>query len=179
MLPILISMLRIIIIGDAETGKSSIFRRLAGGNFVPEYSPTIGLDFWNCSAMYVRDQIIQLQVWDTAGQDRYRGFKLSYYTKAVGIILTYDVTHRESFNSLTKWLNEASEHCRQDLSVMLVGNKSDLETHRTVSSEEGMQFAKDHNLLFMEASAREYLNIDTALQLLAHHICSRTHHLID
>lgn len=168
-------MLRIIIIGDAETGKSSIFRRLGGCNFLPEYSPTIGLDF-NCSTMHVRDQTIKLQVWDTAGQDRYRGFKLSYYTKVVGIILTYDVTHRESFNSLTKWLNEASELCRQDLSVMLVGNKSDLETHRTVSSEEGMQFAKDHSLLFMEASARDDLNIDTVLQLLAHHICSRTHH---
>jgi Ras-related protein Rab-2A len=158
-----------IIIGDTGVGKSCLLLQFADRRFRPDHDLTIGVEFGS-RLVNVDGKDIKLQIWDTAGQESFRSITRSYYRGAAGAILVYDVTRRESFTHLTGWLNDASEFGNPDMSVMLVGNKCDLETRRTVSTEEGMKFAKEHNLLFIEASAKTGHNVDATFEELAQHI---------
>merc|ERR1719382_76242 len=107
---------------------------------------------------------IKLQIWDTAGQESFRSITRSYYRGAAGILLVYDTTRRETFTHVNQWLNEVKQHANQvkDKSIILVGNKCDLEDERQVSAEEGAAFAKTNGLLFLETSAKTGHNVDEA-----------------
>ncbi|XP_076913217.1 ras-related protein RABB1b-like [Bidens hawaiensis] len=105
---------------------------------------------------------VKLQIWDTAGQESFRSITRSYYRGAAGALLVYDITRRETFNHLAGWLEDARQHANPNMTIMLVGNKSDLSHRRAVSKEEGEQFAKENGLLFLEASARTSQNVEEA-----------------
>jgi len=105
---------------------------------------------------------IKLQIWDTAGQESFRSITRSYYRGAAGALLVYDITRRETFNHLASWLEDARQHANANMTIMLVGNKCDLSHRRAVSYEEGEQFAKEHGLIFMEASAKTAQNVEEA-----------------
>ena len=105
---------------------------------------------------------IKLQIWDTAGQESFRSITRSYYRDAAGALLVYDITRRESFNHLIRWLEEARQNGNPNMSIMLIGNKSDLEHRRAVSSKEGEAFASEHGLIFMETSAKTAQNVENA-----------------
>jgi len=132
-------------------------------------------------------QLIQAQIWDTAGQESFRSITRSYYrgalslffqnsfhvqsrafseppflTGAAGALLVYDVTRRETFNHLNTWLEDARQHSNNNMTIMLIGNKCDLEQKRQVSTEEGEAFAKEHGLVFLETSAKTAHNVDDA-----------------
>ncbi|MFS7948391.1 putative small GTP-binding protein [Helianthus anomalus] len=97
-----------------------------------------------------------------AGQESFRSITRSYYRGAAGALLVYDITRRETFNHLAGWLEDARQHANPNMTIMLVGNKSDLSHRRAVSREEGEQFAKENDLLFLEASARTSQNVEEA-----------------
>ncbi|MBA0817317.1 hypothetical protein Gohar_028221, partial [Gossypium harknessii] len=97
-----------------------------------------------------------------AGQESFRSITRSYYRGAAGALLVYDITRRETFNHLTSWLEEARQHANANMTVMLIGNKCDLSHRRAVSTEEGEQFAREHGLIFMEASAKTAQNVEEA-----------------
>jgi Ras-related protein Rab-2A len=158
-----------IIIGDTGVGKSCLLLQFADRRFRPDHDLTIGVEFGS-RLVSVDGKDIKLQIWDTAGQESFRSITRSYYRGASGAILVYDVTRRESFTHLTSWLSDASEFGNPDMSVMLVGNKCDLDSRRTVSTEEGIKFAKDHNLLFLEVSAKTGHNVDSTFEETARHI---------
>ncbi|KAL0306042.1 UNVERIFIED_CONTAM: Ras-related protein RABB1c [Sesamum radiatum] len=110
---------------------------------------------------------IKLQIWDTAGQESFRSITRSYYRGAAGALLVYDITRstfllvrRETFNHLASWLEDARQHANPNMTIMLIGNKCDLAHRRAVSTEEGEQFAKEHGLIFMEASAKTAQNVE-------------------
>merc|ERR1712196_359340 len=105
---------------------------------------------------------IKLQIWDTAGQESFRSITRSYYRGAAGALLVYDITRRETFNHLTSWLDDARQHSNANMTIMLIGNKSDLEGRRAVSFEEGQQFANEHGLVFLETSAKTASNVEDA-----------------
>ena len=105
---------------------------------------------------------IKLQIWDTAGQESFRSITRSYYRGAAGALLVYDITRRETFDHLASWLEDARLHANPSMTVMLVGNKSDLSHRRAVSVEEGQEFARENGLLFLETSAKTSLNVDEA-----------------
>eukprot|EP00878_Enallax_costatus_P011036 GHUV01011526.1.p1 GENE.GHUV01011526.1~~GHUV01011526.1.p1 ORF type:complete len:169 (+),score=38.48 GHUV01011526.1:605-1111(+) len=105
---------------------------------------------------------IKLQIWDTAGQESFRSITRSYYRGAAGALLVYDITRRETFNHLASWLEDARQHANPNMTIMLIGNKSDLSHRRAVSTEEGEQFAKEHGLIFLETSARTAHNVEEA-----------------
>lgn len=107
---------------------------------------------------------MKLQIWDTAGQEAYRAITRSYYRGAAVALLVYDVTERDSFSHLRAWLNDATS-VTQDMTIILVGNKSDLESHRRVSTAEGQAFADEHGLLFVETSAKLDHNVVQAFLL--------------
>lgn len=105
---------------------------------------------------------IKLQIWDTAGQESFRSITRSYYRGAAGALLVYDITRRDTFNHLTTWLDDARQHSSSNMVIMLIGNKSDLESRREVKREEGEAFAREHGLVFMETSAKTAAGVEEA-----------------
>eukprot|EP00630_Chrysocystis_fragilis_P001371 CAMPEP_0197386954 /NCGR_PEP_ID=MMETSP1165-20131217/221_1 /TAXON_ID=284809 /ORGANISM="Chrysocystis fragilis, Strain CCMP3189" /LENGTH=163 /DNA_ID=CAMNT_0042912237 /DNA_START=192 /DNA_END=683 /DNA_ORIENTATION=- len=110
----------------------------------------------------INDHQVKLQIWDTAGQESFRSITRSYYRGAAGALLVYDITRRETFAHLARWLEEARQNANSNMVVMLIGNKSDLEHRRAVSTKEGQQFASENGLVFMETSAKTAFNVEQA-----------------
>ena len=110
----------------------------------------------------LQDKQVKLQIWDTAGQESFRSITRSYYRGAAGALLVYDITRRDTFQHLTRWLEEARQHSQSNMVIMLIGNKNDLEHRRAVSTEEGKTFAEQHGLIFLETSAKTAYNVEKA-----------------
>lgn len=150
-----------IIIGDTGVGKSCLLLQFTDHRFIPQHDLTIGVEF-GARFVTVDNKQMKLQIWDTAGQESFRSITRSYYRGAAGALLVYDITRRETYNHLTAWLEDARQHSNQNTTIMLIGNKCDLESKRAVSREEGEAFAKEHGLFFMETSARTSANVEEA-----------------
>ncbi|NWR10488.1 RB18B protein, partial [Paradoxornis webbianus] len=145
--------LKLLLVGDSGVGKSSLLRRFTDGAFEPRLKPTVGIDF-KVKKMVLDGRAVQLAIWDTAGQERFRTLTPSYYRGAQGVVLVYDVTRKDTFTGLGKWLNELEMHTTDSSTVkMLVGNKTD-KPDREVERKEGLQLARKHSLLFIETSAK-------------------------
>eukprot|EP00331_Platyophrya_macrostoma_P020890 CAMPEP_0176475896 /NCGR_PEP_ID=MMETSP0127-20121128/43854_1 /TAXON_ID=938130 /ORGANISM="Platyophrya macrostoma, Strain WH" /LENGTH=149 /DNA_ID=CAMNT_0017871529 /DNA_START=208 /DNA_END=654 /DNA_ORIENTATION=+ len=103
-----------------------------------------------------------MQIWDTAGQESFRSITRSYYRGSIGALLVYDISRRETFENLAKWLDETKNYANENMITILIGNKSDLTNEREVSYEEGEKFAKKNNLMFLETSAKTAHNVEQA-----------------
>jgi Ras-related protein Rab-2A len=158
-----------IIIGDTNTGKSCLLLQFTDGRFEPAHNLTIGVEF-GARLITIDNKQIKLQVWDTAGQESFRSITRSYYRGAAGAILVYDITKRESFDRLARWLQEARENGNESMTIMLIGNKCDLEHLRQVSTEEGASFAQENGLLFLETSSKTGHNVEEAFIMPSQHI---------
>jgi len=150
-----------IIIGDTGVGKSCLLLQFTDKRFQPVHDLTIGVEF-GCRMATIDGKEIKLQIWDTAGQESFRSITRSYYRGAAGALLVYDITRRETFNHLASWLEDAKQHAHSNMTIMLIGNKSDLTHRRAVTYEEGEAFAKEHGLVFMETSAKTAFNVEDA-----------------
>jgi small GTP-binding protein len=149
---------KFIIIGNSGVGKTAILKRLIQNSFTDEATSTIGVEF-DSKVMVVGNQKVKLQIWDTAGQERFRSIAKAYYRNAVGVILVFDITDRKSFEELSTWLNDAHAHCNPNAAIQLIGNKSDLNSKRTVSESEAQQFSERHQMDYIETSAKDGDNI--------------------
>jgi len=150
-----------IIIGDTGVGKSCLLLQFIDKRFRPKHEVTIGVEF-GARMISLDSKNIKLQIWDTAGQESFQSITRSYYRAAAGALLVYDITRRETFTNLSKWLEEAKTHGNPYMTFMLIGNKCDRENERVVSFEEGERFARDNNLVFLETSAKTALNVEEA-----------------
>lgn len=150
-----------IIIGDTGVGKSCLLLQFTDKRFQPVHDLTIGVEF-GARMINIDSKPIKLQIWDTAGQESFRSITRSYYRGAAGALLVYDITRRDTYNHLTRWLEEARQNAHQDMVIMLIGNKSDLDHRRQVSYEEGSKFAQEHGLIFLETSAKTAANVEDA-----------------
>mmetsp|Transcript_23538 Transcript_23538/g.75542 ORF Transcript_23538/g.75542 Transcript_23538/m.75542 type:complete len:244 (-) Transcript_23538:780-1511(-) len=150
-----------IIIGDTGVGKSCLLLQFTDKRFQAIHELTIGVEF-GARMVTINDRQVKLQIWDTAGQESFRSITRSYYRGAAGALLVYDITRRETFKHLTRWLEEARQNSNGNMVVMLIGNKADLEHRRAVSVEEGKQFALQNGLIFMETSAKTAFNVEQA-----------------
>jgi Ras-related protein Rab-2A len=150
-----------IIIGDTGVGKSCLLLQFTDKRFQPVHDLTIGVEF-GARMISVADTQVKLQIWDTAGQESFRSITRSYYRGAAGALLVYDITRRDTFQHLGRWLEEAKQHAQPTMVILLIGNKNDLEHKRAVSTEEGKAFADANGLLFMEASAKTAYNVEQA-----------------
>ena len=112
----------------------------------------------------VEGKIVKAQIWDTAGQERYRAITSAYYRGAVGAFLVYDITKKQSFNNVTRWLHELRDHADSNIVIMLVGNKSDLQHLRGVPQSDGHLLAEREELVFLETSALDSTNVENAFQ---------------
>ena len=107
---------------------------------------------------------IKAQIWDTAGQERYRAITSAYYRGAVGALLVYDITKRQTFENVQRWLRELREHADSNIVLMMTGNKSDLSHLRAIQEEEGRTLAEKEGLSFLETSALSAVNIEEAFR---------------
>ena len=117
--------------------------------------------------MYVEDKIIILNLWDTAGQERFKSLIPSYIKDAAVAIVIYDITSRQSFQSVSKWIDDARNLREDECLIVLAGNKCDLPSHRQVSTQEAQQFANEKGIMFFEISAKEGINVTEAFNELA------------
>ena len=152
-------LLKYIIIGDAAVGKSNLLLRFAQNDFKSEYQLTIGVEF-GAKNIEIENKKYRLQIWDTAGQENYRSITRAYYKNSVCAILVYDITNRDSFEHISSWIEDCLNQSPKTVFMVLVGNKSDLDDKRKVTTEEGEQMAKNHNLMFFETSAKTGDNVD-------------------
>jgi len=150
-----------IIIGDTGVGKSCLLLQFTDKRFQPVHDLTIGVEF-GARMVTIDNKQVKLQIWDTAGQESFRSITRSYYRGAAGALLVYDITRRDTFKHLSRWLEEARQHSQSNMVIMLIGNKNDLEHRRTVSFEEGKAFADANGLIFMETSAKTAFNVEQA-----------------
>lgn len=152
-----------IIIGDTGVGKSCLLLQFTDKRFTERHDLTIGVEFGaRMVELPGRGVTLKLQIWDTAGQESFRSITRSYYRGAAAALLVYDITRRDTFASIKKWLVEARSNGNGDMVVMLVGNKTDLTRLRSVTTAEGAAFAEEHGLVFVETSARDDSNVDEA-----------------
>merc|ERR1712063_194503 len=150
-----------IIVGDTAVGKSCLLLQFTDKRFQPVHDLTIGVEFGS-RTINIDDNQIKLQIWDTAGQEKFRSITRSYYRGAAGALLVYDITRRDTFQHLQSWLEDCRRYSNKDIVIMLIGNKSDLANKRAVSKEEGEAFAREHGLVFMETSAKTAAGVEEA-----------------
>lgn len=165
-------LLKIVLIGDSGVGKTNLLSRFTRDQFNPDSKSTIGVEFAT-KTLEIEGKTVKAQIWDTAGQERYRAITSAYYRGAIGALLLYDVTAALTFNSLSRWLQELRENADSNIVVMLVGNKCDLQELRAVSTEEGVEFSKSENLLFIETSARDSTNVQESFTTLITEVVRR------
>eukprot|EP00435_Cladocopium_sp_Y103_P056780 s1128_g19.t1 len=159
---------KILLIGDANVGKTSLLSRFVGADFSESYTSTIGVDF-KVQTLQIEDRIIKLQIWDTGGQERFAPLVRSYFRGGHGVAIVYDVAQRQSFERVRHWMDMVKEHASHDVEIMIIGNKSDLDS-REVTSEEAQELAKELEALWIEASAKSNENVEEAFTELARKI---------
>jgi len=164
---------KVVLIGDSGVGKSNLLSRFTRNEFNLESKSTIGVEFATRS-IKVDGKTIKAQIWDTAGQERYRAITSAYYRGAVGALLVYDIAKHLTYENVERWLRELRDHADQNIVIMLVGNKSDLRHLRAVPTDEAKAFAERHRLSFIETSALDSTNVETAF----HNILTEIYHIV-
>ncbi|KAJ8747359.1 hypothetical protein K2173_012939 [Erythroxylum novogranatense] len=157
---------KIVLIGDSGVGKSNILSRFTRNEFCLESKSTIGVEFATRTLQFGagRRKTVKAQIWDTAGQERYRAITSAYYRGAVGALLVYDITKRQTFDNVQRWLRELRDHADSNIVIMMAGNKSDLNHLRAVAAEDAQALAEKECLSFLETSALEAYNVEKAFQ---------------
>lgn len=158
---------KVVVVGDPGVGKSSICTGFTKQVFPPgPIIANITVEFdWR--TIEVECKKIKLQIWDTAGQNYYRGISRIYYRGAHGVFIVNDVTNELTFSWLESWLNGVKELAPEGIPVIVLGNKSDLTWERKVSTERGRMMAEEHGLKFIETSAQTGENVEHAFMTLA------------
>ena len=166
---------KIIVIGNAFVGKSSLVDRATKNRFLEDYNTTIGFDYCSFYVKY-NSKIIKLQIWDTCGQEVYQSLITNFFRSSSMAIMVYAINDRDSFDNIDEWLKEIKKESSPDIKIILIGNKVDLENERVISYEEAKKYANDYNFLtFFETSAKTGFNtkkifVDAAINLYEEHI---------
>jgi len=156
---------KILLVGNSNVGKSSLFLRFVDEIWKENFVPTIGVDF-KIKSIKINNKIIKLQIWDTAGQERFKSILSSYYKGANGILLLYDITNINSFKSLSNWLIDIEKNSSKNVKKILIGNKCDLNELRKIPINKGKEFADTYNMKFIETSAKNNVNINECFNIL-------------
>eukprot|EP01064_Diplonema_japonicum_P023057 TRINITY_DN33512_c0_g1_i1.p2 TRINITY_DN33512_c0_g1~~TRINITY_DN33512_c0_g1_i1.p2 ORF type:complete len:204 (+),score=52.28 TRINITY_DN33512_c0_g1_i1:50-661(+) len=163
---------KLLLIGDSGVGKSCLLLRFADDTYTESYISTIGVDF-KIRTIELDGKTIKLQIWDTAGQERFRTITASYYRGAHGIIIVYDVTDAETFNNVKTWLKEIEKYATDNVSKLLVGNKSDMVVKKAVDHGTAKDYAESLGIPFLETSAKNAINVEQAFVTMSTEIKKR------
>ena len=150
--------INIITLGESSVGKSSIINRYVENNFDYNFVSTLGVDFRK-KIININGENIRLKIWDTAGQEKFRSIQKQYYRNSDGILLVFDVTKFDTFNVLEEWINSIKNQTSNDIIVVLVGNKIDL-NNKVISDDDIKNFANDNKFKYFLTSAATGKNIN-------------------
>ena len=145
--------LNILLVGDANVGKTSILLKYTENFFPNQYQATIGVEY-KMKIIKLNNMNIKLQIWDTAGQERYKSIAKNFFRSANGVFLVFDITDKKSFENLNKWIEDVKENSPKDCKYIIIGNKSDLSDQRTISTFEIDNFVKEKKSSYFEVSAK-------------------------
>ena len=159
---------QILIIGDSTVGKTSILSRFVNGTFNANYLATVGLDNFTKDET-IDDKNVHIKIWDTAGQERFKALTKGFFRNAEGIMIVYDVTNQETFDSLKNWIQSIKDNMGNDfmerVPIVIIGNKIDSD-EREVKTEDAESFCKQQNYPYFETSAKTGENIDSTVRFL-------------
>ena len=156
--------LKLIVVGNQGTGKSSILNRFVNETFDEKYQATVGLDF-HSKNITIHDQDVRLIIYDTAGQEKFRSLIPMYIREAQIILFIYDISDKDSFDSIPKWIQQVNDVINKEVVFVLIGNKLDLESNRKVTFEEGKKLAEKSNYVFQEVSAKTGENFEKLFEV--------------
>ena len=150
---------KLILIGNSGVGKSCILQRYMKHTFEESYKCTIGVDFL-MKSIVINGQTVKLQLWDTAGQEKYKSMVSSYYRGANVALIVFDITNHQSFDSLPMWIENFYKNGPEQKNIILIGNRKDLADLRQVTQQEAEAFSETNNMMYFETSAKEGDNIE-------------------
>ena len=169
-----INEIKLIVLGNTSVGKSSFILKYIEDKFVLNYIATLGMDFKQKKLKLKNGQEIRLRIYDTAGQERFKSVAVSFIKKAEGVILIYDIGNKATFESLEEWIKNIKESGKENLPIILVGNKCDLPPEkRKVELIEGKDKAEEFNLPFFETSCKEGINIKEVFEKIVEDITGK------
>ena len=154
---------KMILIGDSGVGKSNILLKYLKNEFQQNTKATVGVEF-GTKTVEIDNKKIKVQIWDTAGQERYRSITSAYYKGAKGAFIVYDITRKASFENIDKWIEDLKSNGDKNVSIMLIGNKSDLADKREVQTDEGIKKSEESKVAFLETSALNGENVAKAFE---------------
>ena len=163
---------KLILIGDSGVGKTNILGRYIKDEFSNSSKPTVGVEFYSKPITFNNNKI-KLQIWDTAGQERYRSVTRAYYKGSKGAFVVYDITNKNSFENVDKWIGDLKENGDDNVCIVLIGNKNDLENDRKIEKEDVKKKAEMYKVLFCETSALNNQNIEQAFNVMVEEMCNR------
>jgi small GTP-binding protein len=162
-------MIKVILIGDSGVGKTNIMSKYLKNQFMENSKATVGVEFG--SKLFNHEgHKIKAQIWDTAGQEKYKAITGAYYKGSKGAFVVYDITRKETFASVERWVNDLKSTSDPKLTIILIGNKNDMEDQRQVTKEQGEEKAKSFGCAFLETSALSGDNLDKAFTLMVKEI---------
>ena len=164
--------IKILIIGDSTVGKTNFVYKFSEDKFRENYFASTGIEL-KTTSIQIDGKSIKIQLWDTAGQEKYRAMTKNLYLKSQGIIILFDITNETSFINLKNWMSQIKESCGEDIPILLVGNKIDLEDNRVINKERAMEYANNENIEYIEVSSKTGENINKALTSLLQKILKR------
>ena len=167
-------MFKVVLVGDSSVGKTNIMSKYLKNEFHEDSKATVGVEFGS-KQFTVEGHQIKAQIWDTAGQERYKAITSAYYKGAKGAFVVYDITRKQSFDSVDRWINDIKAAADKNLTIIIIGNKCDLEDQRQVSKEQGEEKAKSNEVAFMETSAFSGENLDKAFDKMVNEVFKKCH----
>jgi Ras-related protein Rab-11A len=167
-------MFKVVLVGDASVGKTNLMSKYLKNEFKEDSKATVGVEF-GAKQFTIDGHSIKAQIWDTAGQERYKAITSAYYRGAKGAFIVYDITRRDSFESVDKWVNDLTATSDKNITILVIGNKCDLEDQRQVTKEEGQEKATKLEVAFFETSAFSGENVEKAFEMMINEIYKKCH----
>ena len=167
-------MFKVVLVGDSFVGKTNIMSKYLKNEFHEDSKATVGVEFGS-KQFKIEGHTIKAQIWDTAGQERYKAITSAYYKGAKGAFVVYDITRKGSFESIEKWVNDLTSTADKKLTIVVIGNKCDLEDQRQITKEQGEEKANKLEVAFLETSAFSGENLDKAFEMMMNEIYKKCH----
>jgi len=169
-------LVRLLIVGETGVGKTSLLVRFNEDNFISDQKTTIGVDY-KAKEVDIDDEVVKLQIWDTAGQERFRSMTSAFYSKAQGVVVTFDVTERDTFLALPSWIRDIRMSAPSYCVIILCANKVDLPLEFwSLGSDEYMNFAQENGYTIFESSASTGVNVKELFVELGREVLKKNRH---
>ena len=161
--------LKLLVVGDSSVGKTNFVMRLINNEFSKNYMTTSGIDL-KATDIEIKNKKIHIQLWDTAGQEKYKAITKNLFLKVMGALIIYDITNEASYNNLKSWVQLIKEECGKHMQLIILGNKSDLDAERKISKDEAINYAKEQKIDYIETSSKTGENVKKAVTMICESI---------